>query len=144
MPQPMKNTLVAIGDAQALAHAIVDTIHETFLVLDDKFRVLAASRSFYETFKVDPKQTQDCLLYDLGNGQWDIPALRVLLETIIPKKTSMDGFEVEHDFPGIGRRTMLLNARKVIYDNSPNATILLAFSDVTARRAVENEKQGLL
>src|SRR4051812_40330056 len=66
MPQPMKNPLVAIGDAQALAHAIVDTIHEPFLVLDDEFRVLAASRSFYETFKVDPKQTQGCLLYDLG------------------------------------------------------------------------------
>ena len=80
----------------------------------------------------------------MGDGQWDIPALRLLLETIIPEKTSMDGFEVEHDFPGVGRRTMLLNARKVIYDNSPNATILLAFSDVTARRVIEKEKQSLL
>jgi chemotaxis protein methyltransferase CheR len=133
-----------IEDAKILAQAIVNTIPEPFLVLDDTFHVLAASRSFYATFNVDPEQTRDCLLYDLGNGQWDIPALRVLLETIIPEKTSMDGFEVEHDFPGIGRKTMLLNARKVIYDNSPNATILLAFSDVTARRAIENEKQGLL
>ena len=133
-----------IEDANILAQAIVNTIPEPFLVLDDTFHVLTASRSFYATFNVDPEQTRDCLLYDLGNGQWDIPALRVLLETIIPKKTSMDGFEVEHDFPGIGRKTMLLNARKVIYDNSPNATILLAFSDVTTRRAVENEKQGLL
>jgi two-component sensor histidine kinase len=131
-------------DAQILAQAIVNTIPEPFLVLDDKFHVLAASRSFYETFKVDPEQTRDCLLYDLGNGQWDIPALRVLLETIIPEKTSMDGFEVDHDFPGVGRKTMLLNARKVIYDDSPNATILLAFSDVTIRRAIENEKQDLL
>jgi two-component sensor histidine kinase len=133
-----------IEDANILAQAIVNTIPEPFLVLDDTFHVLTASRSFYATFNVDPEQTRNCLLYDLGNGQWDIPALRVLLETIIPKKTSMDGFEVEHDFPGIGRKTMLLNARKVIYDNSPNATILLAFSDVTTRRAVENEKQGLL
>ena len=78
-PQPMKNPLLAIGDAQALAHAIVDTIHEPFLVLDEEFRVLAASRSFYETFKVDPKQTQGCMLYNLGDGQWDIPALRILL-----------------------------------------------------------------
>jgi chemotaxis protein methyltransferase CheR len=68
----------------------------------------------------------------------------LLLETIIPEKTSMDGFEVEHDFPGVGRKTMLLNARKVLYDDSPNATILLAFSDVTARRAIEDEKQDLL
>ena len=119
----------------------MNTIPEPFLVLDDTFHVLTASRSFYETFKVDPEQTRDCLLYALGDGQWDIPALRLLLETIIPEKTSMDGFEVEHDFPGVGRRTMLLNARKVIYDNSPNATILLAFSDVTARRVIEKEKQ---
>src|SRR5436190_5322234 len=144
MPQPMKNTLVAIGDAQALAHAIVDTIHETFLVLDDKFRVLAASRSFYETFKVDPKQTQGCMLYDLGDGQWDIPALRVLLETIIPKHTAMDDFEVDHDFPGVGRRIMLLNARRVVYETSPIMTILLAFTDVTDRRAIEREKEVLL
>jgi two-component sensor histidine kinase len=133
-----------IHDAQILAQAIVNTIPEPFLVLDDKFHVLAASRSFCETFKVNPEQTRDCLLYDLGNGQWDIPALRILLETIIPEKTSMDGFEVEHDFPGVGRKIMLLNARKVIYDDSPNATILLAFSDVTARRAIEHEKQDLL
>jgi two-component sensor histidine kinase len=133
-----------IEDAQMLAQAIVNTIPEPFLVLDDSFHVLAASRSFYETFKVDPEQTRGCLLYALGDGQWDIPALRVLLETIIPEKAAMDGFEVEHDFPGIGPRTMLLNARKVLYDDSPNTTILLAFSDVTIRRAVEREKQDLL
>lgn len=140
----MLNPPENIHDAQILAQAIVNTIPEPFLVLDDKFHVLAASRSFYETFKVDPDQTRECLLYDLGNGQWDIPALRVLLETIIPKKTSMDGFEVDHDFPGVGRRTMLLNARKVLYEDSSNATILLAFSDVTAGRAIEREKQDLL
>jgi two-component sensor histidine kinase len=133
-----------IEDAQILAQAIVNTIPEPFLVLDDSFHVLAASRSFCETFKVDPEQTRGCLLYALGDGQWDIPALRVLLETIIPEKAAMDGFEVEHDFPGIGCKTMLLNARKVLYDDSPNTTILLAFSDVTIRRAIEREKQDLL
>jgi chemotaxis protein methyltransferase CheR len=133
-----------IEDAQILAQAIVNTIPEPFLVLDASFHVLAASRSFCETFKVDPEQTRGCLLYALGDGQWDIPALRLLLETIIPEKAAMDGFEVEHDFPGIGRRTMLLNARKVLYDDSPNTTILLAFSDVTIRRAIEREKQDLL
>jgi chemotaxis protein methyltransferase CheR len=130
--------------AQTLAQAIVNTIPEPFLVLDEQFRVLAASRSFYATFKVDPEQTQGCLLYALGDGQWDIPALRLLLETIIPQKVAMDGFEVEHDFPGLGRRTMVLNARKVIYDTSPNVTILLAFTDVTARRAIEREKEDIL
>jgi two-component sensor histidine kinase len=140
----MLDSNVKIQDAQILAQAIVNTIPEPFLVLDDRFHVLAASRSFYETFKVDSDQTRNCLLYDLGDGQWDIPALRVLLETIIPEKTSMDGFEVDHDFPGVGRRTMLLNARKVLYEDSPNATILLAFSDITARRAIEREKEDLL
>ena len=122
----------------------MDTIHEPLLVLDSDFSVLAASRSFYEIFQVDPEHTMGCQLYALGDGQWDIPALRVLLETIIPERTAMNGFEVDHDFPGLGRRTMLLNARKVLYATSPNATILLAFTDVTARRAIEREKEELL
>ncbi|WP_027169798.1 histidine kinase dimerization/phosphoacceptor domain -containing protein [Mesorhizobium sp. WSM3224] len=133
-----------IEDAQTLAQAIVNTIVEPFLVLDENFRVLAANRSFYQTFRVDPQQTHGSLLYALGDGQWDIPALHQLLETIIPEKTAMDGFEVEHDFPDIGRRTMLLNARKVLYDHSSAATILLAFNDITARRAIEREKEELL
>lgn len=136
--------LPKIGDAQTLAQAIVNTIIEPFVVLDDSFCVLAASRSFYDAFKVNPAQTQGRLLYDLGDGQWDIPALRVLLETIIPERTAMDGFEVEHDFPLVGRRTMLLNARKVVYDNSEISTILLAFLDVTERRLIEQEKAELL
>ncbi len=133
-----------IEDDQTLAQAIVNTIHEPFLVLDAHLRVRAASRSFYETFKVDPKQTQGCMLYALGDGQWDIPALRVLLDTIIPEHAAMDDFEVEHDFPQLGRRTMLLNARKVLYETSSDTTILLAFTDITARRAIEREKQELL
>lgn len=133
-----------IEDAQKLAQAIVNTIPEPFVVLDDRFYVLAVSRSFYAAFKVDPEHTQGKLLYSLGDGQWDIPALRMLLETIIPEKTAMDGFEVEHDFPNIGKRTMLLDARKVIYDDSSISTILLAFTDVTDRRVIEREKEHLL
>jgi two-component sensor histidine kinase len=140
----MINQLQGIEDAQTLAEAIVDTIHEPFIVLDAKFRVLAASRSFYQTFDVDPEHTIGSLLYGLGDGQWDIPALRVLMETIIPEKAAMDGFEVDHDFPGLGRRVMLLNARKVLYETSQDTTILLAFTDITARRAIEMEKEELL
>jgi two-component sensor histidine kinase len=140
----MNNQLQGIEDAQTLAEAIVDTIHEPFIVLDAQFRVLAASRSFYETFDVDPEHTIGSLLYGLGDGQWDIPALRVLMETIIPEQVAMDGFEVDHDFPGLGRRIMLLNARKVLYETSPDTTILLAFTDITARRAIELEKEELL
>ncbi len=140
----MTRTIPDIEDAQTLAQAIVDTIHEPLLVLDSGLRVLAASRAFYEIFRVDPEHTMGRLLYDLGDGQWNIPALRLLLETIIPEKTAMDGFEVEHDFPGVGHRTMLLNARKVIYATSTDTTILLAFTDVTARRVIEREKADLL
>ncbi len=133
-----------LEDAQTLAQAIVNTIPEPFIVLDDKLRVLTASASFYRTFKVEPEQTCGRLLYSLGDGQWDIPALRVLLETIIPERVAMDGFEVEHDFPSLGRRTMLLNARQVVYDDKSNRTILLAFMDITGRRAIEREKELFL
>ena len=132
-----------LEDANILAQAIVNTIPEPFLVLDARFRVMTASRSFYETFKVAPEQTEGRMLYSLGDGQWDIPALHMLLETIIPDKVAMDGFEAEHDFPTIGRRTMLLNARKVIYEDSDAVTILLAFQDVTERRAIEQEKEAI-
>ena len=140
----MLDSLQAIEDAQTLAQAIVNTIHEPFLVLDARLRVVAASRSFYETFQVDPEHTSGRLLYALGEGQWDIPALRVLLETIIPQDTAMDDFEVAHDFPGLGQRTMLLNARMVRYETSPDTTILLAFTDVTARRVIERAQAELL
>ncbi|WP_210496202.1 sensor histidine kinase [Microvirga antarctica] len=138
------DTTQNLDHSQTLAQAIVNTIAEPFLVLDEQCRVLAASRSFYSTFKVTHEQTLGSLLYALGDGQWDIPALRLLLETIIPQHVAMDGFEVDHEFPNLGRRTMLLNARKVLYDDSPDIKILLAFVDVTVRRTIEREKAELL
>jgi chemotaxis protein methyltransferase CheR len=143
-PRATASRLRGISEAQTLAEAIVDTLHEPFLVLDADLRVLAASRSFYETFGVEPGQTDGCLLYDLGEGQWNIPALRLLLETVIPDRTAMVGFEVDYEFPGLGRRIMVLNARKVIYETIADTTILLAFTDITARRAIEREKDELL
>ena len=133
-----------LEEANLLAQAIVNTIPEPFLVLDADLRVLEASRSFYQVFKVEPATTQGRMLYALGHGQWDIPALRLLLETILPERVAMDGFEVDHDFPEIGRRVMLLNARKVLYDQSDTMAILLAFRDVTERRAIERDKEALL
>lgn len=133
-----------IEDAQTLAQAIVNTIPEPFIVLDDQFCILAASRSFHETFNSDPEDTRGRLLYALGDGQWDIPALRVFLKTIIPEQASMEGFEVAYDFPDLGHRIMLLNARQVTYGDSSRSTILLAFTDVTERRKIECEKEELL
>jgi hypothetical protein len=131
-------------DAWVLAQAIVDTVREPLIVLDQDLRVVAASHSFYLRFKVDSETTLGKLLYDLGDGQWDIPKLRVLLGKIIPEKGTMEDYEVEHDFPGLGARTMLLNARKVFYAAGGPTTILLGIEDVTDKRVLENEKDELI
>lgn len=133
-----------LEEAKLLAQAIVNTIPQPFLLLDASFHVLAASRAFYEVFQVTADETQGHLLYALGDGQWDIPALRLLLETIIPDRAEIEGFEVEHNFPGLGLRVMMLNALKVRYETSADITILLAFQDITARRAIEREKELIL
>ncbi|MDI1286230.1 MAG: histidine kinase dimerization/phosphoacceptor domain -containing protein [Reyranella sp.] len=131
-------------EARAFAQAIVDTVREPFLVLDQDLRVLAASRSFYSVFKVSPDDTQGRLLYALGDGQWDIPGLRVLLEKIVPERGVMEDYEVKHEFPGLGQRTMLLNARKVFYEGGVHTTILLGIEDVTGPRILERDKEELL
>ena len=110
-----REQFTAIVDAWTLAQGIVDTVREPVLVLDKGLRVIAASRSFYSSFQVRPEDTQGRLLYTLGDGQWDIPKLRVLLEQIIPEHGVMEGYEVEHEFPAVGHRTMYLNARQVLY-----------------------------
>src|SRR5271168_4469987 len=129
-----REQFTAIADAWALAQGIVDTVREPVLVLDKELRVLAASRSFYSAFKVNPEDTQGRLLYALGDGQWDIPKLHLLLEKIVPEHGVMEDYEVEHEFPGLGYRTMLLNARKVFYERGSHTTILLGIEDVTERR----------
>jgi two-component sensor histidine kinase/PAS domain-containing protein len=143
-PTGFREQFTAIADAWALAQGIVDTVREPVMVLDNELRVIAASRSFYSAFKVKPNDTQGRLLYALGDGQWDIPKLRVLLEKIIPEKGVMEGYEVEHEFPGLGHRTMRLNARQVFYEGGANITILLGIEDVTAQRVLEREKDELL
>ena len=117
-----REQFAAIADAWALAQGIVDTVREPVLVLDKDLRVIAASRSFYSAFKVSPEDTNGRLLYALGDGQWDIPKLRVLLDKIIPEQGVMDGYEVEHEFPGLGSRTMCLNARQVFYEGGAGTT----------------------
>src|ERR1700730_8598498 len=132
------------SDGGTLAQAIVDTVREPLLVLDKDLRVLAASRSFYSTFQVVPSITQGQLVYELGDGQWDIPELRLLLERIVPEHGVMDDYEVERQFPEIGKRTMLLNARRVFYEGNSHTTLLLGIEDVTARRVLEREREDLL
>ena len=117
---------------------VVDTIREPLLILDQGLRVILASRSFYEFFKVKPEKTVGQLIYDLGNKQWDIPKLRELLETILPEKTTFDDYEVEHEFATIGKRTMLLNARQVERELGKERIILLAIEDITRHKRLED------
>ncbi len=133
-----------VADACALAQSIVDTVREPVIVLDKALRVIAASRSFYSAFEVSPEETQGKLLYALGDGQWDIPKLRLLLEKIIPEHGVMEDYEVEHEFPHLGTRIMCLNARQVFYKEGAETTILLGIEDVTVRRKLEHEKDDLL
>lgn len=92
---------------------VVDVLREPVIILDKNFKVLAANEAFYKLFQVEQKDTEGKIIYKLGNGQWDIPALRKLLEDILPKNTFFKGFEVEHNFPSIGNRTIILNARHI-------------------------------
>jgi two-component sensor histidine kinase len=133
-----------VTDACALAQSIVDTVREPLVVLDKGLRVIAASRSFYSKFNVSPEETQGRLLYALGDGQWDIPQLRVLLDKIIPEHGVMEDYEVEHEFPSLGHRTMLLNGRQAFYEGGAETTILLGIEDVTERRTLEHQTDELL
>lgn len=125
------------------ADDIVDTVRDPMLVMGADLRVLRVNRSFCRTFHVAPEESLGRLVYDLGNRQWDIPALRRLLETVLPQETAFDDFEVVHDFQGIGRKVMLLNARRVARAGAAGRFILLTIEDITERRRLEDERQEL-
>ncbi len=125
------------------ANDIVDTVRESLLVLSADLRVLQANRSFYQVFQVAAEDTIGQLIYELGNWQWDIPALRKLLEEILPEQSSFHGFEVAHDFQSIGRKVMLLNARRMLQKGDHTELILLAIEDITERRRLEDVRQEL-
>jgi signal transduction histidine kinase/CheY-like chemotaxis protein len=136
--QPGNDPLLLIEQIETYAQDVVDTVREPLLILDSSLRVHSANRAFYQTFHVAPDETENRLIYELGNGQWDIPALRTLLEDIVPKSSVFNDFELEHDFPFIGRRVMLLNARR-LRQASHRELLVLAMEDVTQRRRAEAE-----
>ena len=127
--------------ARAYAENIVDTVRQPLLVLDAQLRMQSANRPFYQTFRVTPQETEGKLFCELGSGQWNIPALRRLLEEILPQHTSFQDFEVEHDFPGIGRRTMLLNARTLFRVGNNTESVLLGIEDITERKKAQDALQ---
>jgi chemotaxis protein methyltransferase CheR len=138
------DTFSGIADTRALAMAMVDAVVAPLLVLDHELRVVTANRSFYLKFKVDRQATQGCLLYELGGGDWDIPGLRTMLEKLLPERGSLDGYEVEGEFSALGRRTMILSARQVLYANGGPPSLLLGIDDITERRVLERRLERLL
>ena len=134
----LKHSNSQLMEARDYAEAIVETVREPLLVLNLDLRVITANRSFYNTFQVRPVETEQHLIFELGNGQWNIPQLRSLLEEILANNTQFQDFEVEHDFEQIGRKIMRLNARKMpMIDNTQ--MILLAIEDITELHRLETE-----
>jgi PAS domain S-box-containing protein len=123
-----------VNHAKNFAEAIIATVHEPLVVLDKNLRVKTANHSFYKIFQVNVEETENHLIYELGNGQWNIPELRTLLENILPEKSKLYDYELRHHFANIGKRTLLLNAREIKSDGNSEKLILLAIEDVTEKR----------
>ncbi|MEH2121123.1 CheR family methyltransferase [Nostoc sp.] len=139
----LKRSAASLEQARNYAEGIVETVQVPLIVLDSDLRVNKANRSFYETFQVSPSQTTQSLIFELGNGQWNLPELRSLLEDIFANDTSIQNLEVEHLFERIGQKTMLLNGWKIIQQGEPER-ILLAIEDITERKQFELERANLL
>lgn len=126
-----------------LTEAIIGTLREPIIILDENLCAIVANRAFYNTFKVEYEEVRGTMLYDLGNGEWNISALRVLLEQIIPEQTAIEGYEVRHNFERLGQRTMIINARQIKFDNH-RLNIFLSISDVTDQRKTQLDKEKLM
>ncbi|CAN5757449.1 hypothetical protein BH18ACI4_BH18ACI4_17640 [soil metagenome] len=134
----VKQSEAAVRESLDYAEAIIETVREPLLVLDENLRVRMANQSFYKDFQVTPEETENRPLFELGNRQWDIPKLRTLLEEILPENNQFQDFEVEHEFERIGPMTMLLNARRLAQDGNRAQLILLAIEDITERKRAGN------
>ena len=139
----LRRAKAEIQQARSYAENIVETVREPLLVLDGDLKIVSANRSFYQTFKVTPSNTLGRLVYDLGNRQWDIPRLRILLEEILPKQTHFGRFEVEHDFPTVGHKIMRLNARQIHQEVTGKKMILLAAEDITRFKEARKENERI-
>ena len=135
----VKESLEQVASARDYAESIVDTVHTPLVILDQDYRIRSANRVFYETFQVSVEQTTNRLLFDLGAGQWNIPGLRRALADVSERGATFQDFEVEHDFPSIGPRTMVLAARRIPREGEPTRSILLSIEDITPRRRAERE-----
>lgn len=144
MENKIEERTLALRDSEAFLTSIIETVREGLLVLDPNFKVISANYHFLRTFKVTAEETVGKQLYALGNNQWDIPKLRELLVTILPTNNPVVDFEVEHDFPHIGKKLMLLNAYRIELEGQFKDQILLAIEDITERKEIERRKDDFL
>lgn len=120
---------------------VVDTVREPFLIVDKDLRIISANRTFYSLFHVTKEETEGELVYNLGNGQWNISKLKILLEDILPKNSHFEDFRVEHNFPKIGFKIMMLNARRIYATSKERPIMLLAMEDITKQIQLEEKMQ---
>ncbi|MGH9327042.1 MAG: PAS domain S-box protein [Terriglobia bacterium] len=135
------------SESHAYAHAIVESARVAILVLDRELRVKTANRSYFEQFRTSPEEVEGRFLTELGNGQWNIPEFLKLLKEILPEGMELSDFEIEHEFPHIGRRVLLLDARQIIEGPESGTLILLTIRDITdrnrTRRLIEEQAKLL-
>lgn len=138
----MDNTPYADGLTSELTDAIVDTLREPIVILDSNMHVVVGNNAFYEKFEVDYEAIRRKKFSELGNGEWNIPALTSLLSQVISEKTKVEGYEVIHTFERIGKRVMILNARSLL--NSENKDIFISITDITEERKTEQDRDNLM
>ncbi len=140
----LKSTQIEIAAARDYAEAIVETIRDPLLALSADLRVLSANSAFYDTFGIKAGDTIGCLVYELGDGQWNVPELRELLEEMIPSQQQIDDYEIPLDVPQLGTRCMMLNARRIDADEEGRQLVLLAIEDITDRKNSEKHQELLV
>lgn len=139
MPKSKVNADELWKVAWTYIRTVVDTLREPFLILDKDLKVLSANKTFYLLFQTTQTETEGKKVYDLGNGQWDIPKLKILLEDILPKNTYFEDFRVTHNFPEIGKKIMILNARRIYTTEGKRPIMLLAMEDITKQVQLEDQ-----
>ncbi|MCJ8209252.1 PAS domain-containing protein [Mucilaginibacter sp. RS28] len=144
MEQRIEERTQSLKLGQEYVESIVQTVRESLIVLDNNYKVLSVNDHFLRTFKVNKEETENKLLFDLGNGQWNIPRLKELLEKVLPTNNPVVDFQVEHDFPYIGHKVMLLNAHRIEYSGEYKDRILIAIEDITDRSEIEKRKDDFL
>ncbi len=128
----------------AYADAIVETVREPLIILGEDLAIRTANKAFFDTFRVTKEETYEKKIFDIGNGQWDIPKLKELLLDILPRDSQFHDFEITHTFEDVGEKTMLLNARRIILEKYKTGLILLAIQDITLRKATEQLKDDFI